>query len=570
MVSHSLKSAMLLFIVIQAFIATSSHAANISARTDRVNITINESFTLIFESSGSVDDDPDFSPLTQDFEILNNSENNNISLINGQMQRRVSWTLQLFPKRSGKLLIPAISFGKDKSPELQISVANTPNKARSDQDIYIEVDAEPKSPYIQQQVFLTVRLYRAVATSNDRLSEPELGNQDAVLNKFGEDRSYDKIIDGRRFVIYERQYVIFPQQAGILNIPPIQYSGVTGRSSRGFFDPFGASGKAVRSLSKAIQLNVQAIPPNFKGQHWLPASKVTLNESWSPNPPQFKVGEPVTRNIIITAEGLTAAQLPELPTGNIAGFKQYPDQPGLDDRLSNQLLIGQRIEKVALIPTAAGQYTLPEITIPWWNTQTQKQEIARLPAKTVQVIAAATNSPIDNATNNSAATKAQTANDSSTQIVHETSAGIWPWLCLLFIVAWLVTLFFLLRLKQQLQEQAQQNIKKKPQRSAPNAKQALRQLELACSNNQAQAAKQALLHWAESKWPEHRITSLNSLSRYMDKALQAEIQQLSQSLYHSGPEYWAGSSLWQAFKAWQPISTDNSKEAEPLAPLHKI
>src|SRR5690606_16105695 len=70
-------------------------------------------------------------------------------------------------------------------------------------------------------------------------------------------------------------------------------------------------------------------------------------------------------------------------------FKVYPDQPALHDARSRDGITGTREEKAALIPQQAGTFVLPEISIPWWNTQTNRLEHARLPARTVDVKPAA-------------------------------------------------------------------------------------------------------------------------------------------------------------------------------------
>lgn len=65
----------------------SIYAADIKVQIDRTQIELNETFTLHFEASDDVDDDPDFSPLEKDFRILNKSTSSNISIINGQYQK---------------------------------------------------------------------------------------------------------------------------------------------------------------------------------------------------------------------------------------------------------------------------------------------------------------------------------------------------------------------------------------------------------------------------------------------------------------------------------------------------
>ena len=61
--------------------------ANITARLDRNPVSLDESFHLVYEADSDVDD-PDFSVLDHDFEILSSSQSTNMRSING------SWSLK--------------------------------------------------------------------------------------------------------------------------------------------------------------------------------------------------------------------------------------------------------------------------------------------------------------------------------------------------------------------------------------------------------------------------------------------------------------------------------------------
>ena len=78
-----------------------SWAATISAQVDRNPVHLDETFNLFFEADDTPDDDPDFSPLKNDFDIINQSQSSNISMINGQFSKKIKWTLSVMAKRSG-------------------------------------------------------------------------------------------------------------------------------------------------------------------------------------------------------------------------------------------------------------------------------------------------------------------------------------------------------------------------------------------------------------------------------------------------------------------------------------
>jgi len=81
-------------------------AATITVRTDRNQISLNESFQLIFEAEGNVDDDPDFSPLGQEFQVLSTAQSSNFSVMNGRIYSSTRWTLTVIANKSGVQSIP--------------------------------------------------------------------------------------------------------------------------------------------------------------------------------------------------------------------------------------------------------------------------------------------------------------------------------------------------------------------------------------------------------------------------------------------------------------------------------
>ncbi|MFM8443580.1 MAG: BatD family protein, partial [Methylococcus sp.] len=195
-------------------------AAEIQLSLDRNPVPINESFTLTFTADAEPDGDPDFSPLEDQFEILNQGQSSQFSIINGKASRQVTWQLQVIAKQPGTLQIPSIAFGSDRSRPFSVTVTNgaVRGKQGGEASLYLEAEAEPKNPYVQAQVILTIRVLSRVAFSGD-LSQPEI--PDAVVEKLDEDREFVSLRDGVQFKVNERRYAVFPQKSGRLTIGPI-------------------------------------------------------------------------------------------------------------------------------------------------------------------------------------------------------------------------------------------------------------------------------------------------------------------------------------------------------------
>lgn len=543
-----------------------TQAASIGTSVDRNPVHLGESFTLSFTASGSVDGDPDFSPLEKLFRIMGRNRSSKFSDINGKLQRSTTWSLTLEPRKTGTFTIPAIAFGKDHSSPTVITVlaAPAPTDTDTDQDVILEAEISDAAPYVQAQTTLTIRLLHAVGISNARLSKPAVSNGDAVIERLGDDRSYTTRRGRRRYQVIERRYALFPQQSGALTVEPLRLEASKTRPARSgslFDDLFQRQmGPNLHLATKPIELTVKAIPPSYPSGQWLPAQGMELSQQWSTNPPRFRVGEPVTRTLNLSVLGQTSAQLPTLGSAPGPDWKVYPDQPELKQQASGDLIVSNRIEKLALIPTHAGKLTLPGATIHWWNTRTDKLETARIAPREVQVLPATQAAPTARSqTRQPVAAPRATVSAAP----HQAAIPLWIWLLLaLLAIGWAGTAaaWWLSRRRDP-----------RPRRApATSARQAEKRLQLACRQQDPRAARDALLAWADSRWPQRRHTSLGQLMSGVPPELRKEITQLEQAIYAPDNGNWQGQPLWQVFQTARdaldqaPEETGQVNGLEPL------
>lgn len=547
-----------------------AQAASIVASLDRSQIFLDESFRIIFEADGSVDEDPDFTPLRKDFEILSQSQSTNMSFVNGQYSKKAIWSLDLMAKKSGALTIPSVAFGKDFSPALRIEIKDpaTAKKpaAGNDPDVFVQVEIDESQAWVQSQIIYTVRLFSRISMSNLRSSEPKTSDPDAIIEQLGEASSYEAFRDGVRYAVYEMRYAVFPQHSGRLEFNPMVFEGRINRGrSRSVFDQLMSSGELKRVRSDSLSTEVQAKPSTINSGDWLPAKNISLTEEWSEDVSRLKNGEPVTRTITLTAQGNMTEILPDPAMAEIKGLKQYPDKAAINNQVTDQGVAGSKQIKIALIPTRAGDFTLPAISLTWWNTATGQQEVARLPEKLISVHGEAANAVPTVATNSMAQPVADrdepvSLTPSSSQIVQ---AGYWPWLSGALALGWLLTLIALLR-----KNSAPIIARVAP--TGPSLRTLAKEVQKQAESNHAGETKDALLAWARACWPSHAISSLADISEQVSAELAGEINALNASLYSPQHSPWQGEKLLQAFKAFRPRETEQRHGSyQPLEPLYK-
>jgi hypothetical protein len=560
---------LLLSLLLLCFSVT-TEAAKIQVGIDRVPVAMNESFQLTFSSSESPDGQPDFSPLKQDFDILNQQQSTQSSWINGKSSHSTKWILTVMAKRSGTLTIPAIHFGNDASSPVQLTVeAKSSTATKKNDDLVLEVEVSSATSFVQEQIIYTVRFYQHIQLAQATLSEPKI--EDAVVESLSEN-SYRTQIKGQQYLVTERNYAIFPQRSGILEIPPVTLTAQIAVNSDPFsrFDNFFnlQNTKTERVSSKAVQINVRPIPANYQDSQWLPVKDLTIEQSWSNKDVKVNVGEPLTRTITLTASGAMASQLPKISfTSPDPAVKLYPDQATDNEQKSAAGITTVHQQKIAFIPSKVGQYTLPAIEIPWFNTHTQKLEIARLPATTLTAIAEAGTSlpavlpPINTETTSPA--KLQNPADKAIAIKQQ-PAYFWQVLAIVLGLLWIITLFYVLKLR------AKRAYSEKPEiiSSKTHNENALKEVKESCKKNDPQACQHAFIKWAEHHYNTSKLSEIRSLC---STELQEELRQLQQHLYSNKKEgIWQGERFLHAFLDNIKNQCSDKQDNSKIEPLHRL
>jgi len=250
--------------------------------------------------------------------------------------------------------------------------------------------------------------------------------------------------------------------------------------------------------STPVSLQVKAIPAQWPADTpWLPAEHLALSERWSADPDQIKAGESITRTVTVHVKGVHSSQIAPLAPLTLAQVKSYNDLPETQDKLDpDGQLSGTRRESTALLFTTAGQYRLPQITVTWFNVNTQSLETCSLPERTLQVGASPDSVlPGHQPRQETAAALAPTRHAAETG-----GLQLWKWGCALLVTGWLTTLLLWWKAGRQGPHAWLHSRRKKQDpvaRPAENEAQAFKAVLDACAGTQPTRLEQALLHWGK-------------------------------------------------------------------------
>ena len=521
-----------LFFLTTALLFSQSLIAESVSTVDRNSINVEESFTLTI-TVDDIDSDlsPELSPLHRDFSIYDTRQNSQRSIINGSYSSSTQWFVTLIPKRAGKLMIPPIKVGSDVTNAIAMTVTKASEAPLGEkrQELFLDASSNVAQAYVGAQVIFTVKLYHSVNIgSGSSLSDPEPDN--AQIKKIAE-ANYQSIINGVAYNVIERKYAIYPTITGKLEIPPVLLNAVVtdGRSNSLFGSPRGQSRRVIRR-TPSVNVTIKELPQIAKDKDAIAAQSLKLHQQWSSDINVIKVGDSITRNILIIAEGAYAAQLPPLLMSNQDGLKLYRDQPQINDKDSETGIVGQRQESIAIVPTKAGSYILPEVAAYWFDTRTKKLKKASLPPVNFTV-APADDTPIQPQGPRITADLNGDTNtlDKSNILIKNGSSEVLPWqvATLISTVLWIITLIYAVVKKASTQEKTEQ----KPTTNILTEANVFKKLQSACRDKDADLVINRCLQWAALFWSNSSITHINAMAKYADKDLAVLLTQLEETIY---------------------------------------
>ena len=378
-----LQSTLIVFLL-TLLLSTAAYADvnSLEATIDRNPVMLDEAIRLTVTADGSADRDAfDSSPLLKDFVVGRTSVSSQTSIVNFDTKRTTVWTTTLFPRKEGMFTIPSLTIEGKSTKPIQVKVIPVQEQSNVARDYFVTTDIDVKEAYLNQQLLYTVKLFLSSNIERGSLQAPEM--QNAEITQLGEDKQYTDIVNGRRYQIIERQFAVVPQASGEFTLRgPIFTGEVMAANTNQRFGFFNRT-QQINRVGPDITVNIKPIPQGID-YPWLPSAMVRVDEEW-PQGDSFVAGEPVTRIVTLTALGVVEEQLPDIPEFYPPNFKLYPDQSNTTTVEKDQSLISQRQTSLAIIPTQPGNFVLPEITIPWFNTLTQQTEYATIPARSITV-----------------------------------------------------------------------------------------------------------------------------------------------------------------------------------------
>lgn len=371
------------------FFSCTVFALSIQTSTDSQQVQVGQTIHLRIQADQNLAEDAvDVRPLFRDF-IIGNIQ------ISHPDAGQTLWDIPLQPASSGNFQIPALPVADGKTTPVQLTVSakdsaapfpapgNNDTSTVSTAPVAAEHDTlnltedgtlvpETQPPrFIEgsvstEQAYTQQLLIYSLKVADDDHADPQLlhvkSSDDYQVIPFQSPLEDKEIFRDKYQTTKLYRYFIVPLKAGTILLP-----------SQIALD-------ATAATEPELMVHVSAAPAEST-DHWLPSAGLTLEQRWEPPTSFTKAHTPITRVITITGINNTLDQLPSIPLPSLPGVKTYTDHEEQSQTEQNGMLISQRIARQVYVPTSDADLTIPEMHVAWWNTISDRAQIATLPER---------------------------------------------------------------------------------------------------------------------------------------------------------------------------------------------
>lgn len=530
----------------------SLYAATASVTANKV--VKDEVFQLRITAEEQLDADAiDFSALKHDFYMGRPNFGSYTNYVNGVKSVRSEWSITLAPLKTGTITIPAFQVGSDATAPIQLTVTADANAPDPKDLVEFQIRINRQELYPGESVQLDTRLL--IKTELRRLKDAKIippdvegaDKQAIELTPKGKANQYQSILNGVEVTVVDQRYDLVARQTGkfIINGPQLRGAIIAGQTASG-----NARLIPITTQQELLVIDVLDKPQNYQGT-WLPSPALSLSQTWrdengnkldsETTDVTVHVGSPVTREITLTAEGVEQTQLPDLQVSYPDQLRRYAEKPVFRKEENRVIMTIKQV----LIPKQAGEVSLPDVSLPWWNTREKRQATAKV--KGLRLTVKESDTP---ALNISSPQPAQPVREAvKTKTVTVSDPGHWPYLTALFAALWLLFTGLWIRARR-----------KKPHHSQPAAGEApptLTLLTQAIKQNDTIQAQTLYRQWKE----EYRVPEPALI-----RDIEQEMALMMAAAYAPSGAKWDNNKLLQLLTKAAKVRPERQTEQE-LAPL---
>ncbi len=385
------------------------------ARVEPGAVAVGEQVTLTIQVQGKFRKSmtPELPPL-EAFDVYQAGTSQSFSFVNGQASSSITYSYVLVPRNEGSYTIAPITFkagGKEYTANpVTIEVAAAPSavgappvrpapdtqagggQPANDESIFVTASVDADTVYVNQQITWTLGYFtdgRVELLRSPNYSPPSA--EGFWVEDLPPQSKYYTNLHGRQYLVSEIKRGYFPTAPGVYTIGEARVDIVVDDfRSRGNVDDFfsrglrGGFGQQRTLQTDPIRVVVLPLPPREKPAGFQGAVISDLKVSLSVDKQVVQVGEPVNVSLELNGVGNMRTLLP--PTlDHLKEFKVYESGSSTDSFKKDYVVSGRRKFDYVLVPQAEGRFTIPAVSVAYFDPARGGYAVAQSQAVPLEV-----------------------------------------------------------------------------------------------------------------------------------------------------------------------------------------
>ena len=366
--------------------------SSITLKTDSDSIYLGDTLVIEMEAVG-IEESVDIGPLFENADLLRQSQGTRIAVIDQRVVEVKIRRMEFLPRQEGQLLmgpvqgnsiaggvssntlkvsvLPAVDEQwQPDSTDLQMSLTLTDGLGGNP----VSAHETPYVTYIGQHIIADIELRHRHPIVDEALALPEFDGFD-VLTGHQQRRTVESDASQDDWRVIAWRYHLFAQRSGKVTIGEVSWQGIVIRSRTQRAD-----------FARRIPASTVQIKPATEGvQWWIPASALSLQDSWSSDVLELSAGDEVIRTITLDARDVLASHLPE-----VRPLQSRALSSTLIDQSRSQQLVGDHIQASTtytfrMLAESPIPVFLDTVRVGWYDTTQSELREAIIPARRINV-----------------------------------------------------------------------------------------------------------------------------------------------------------------------------------------
>lgn len=271
------------------------------------------------------------------------------------------------------------------------AASSSQNGQVSDKELFLVASTNKTKVYEQEAILLTYKVYTTVDLRELDGKIPDLKGFHMQEVELPANKSFSlESYKGKNYkTVVWQQFVLFPQQTGILEIPPVEYEGTIYQQVRSadpldFFFNGGSSYVKVQKTLRTPKLTIEVspLPAGKPASYYGGVGEFSISSDISTQ--ELKENEALTVRLIISGTGnMKLLKTPEVLFPS--DFEVYDPKVDNNFKLKTNGLSGNKAIEYLAIPRHAGDYEIPGVEFTYFDTKSKEYKTLTTPSYNLKV-----------------------------------------------------------------------------------------------------------------------------------------------------------------------------------------